>query len=108
MCQIKRRSFLGSAAMILGGDMAARKKERDHSHGETHEHESSDAVRHQISAISLMTETANRFLAALDPEQQAKATFPFDDDQRMDWHYIPKERKGLPLREMTPFQKHLA
>ena len=26
----------------------------------------------------------------------------------MDWHYIPKERKGLTLREMSPYQKHLA
>jgi hypothetical protein len=26
----------------------------------------------------------------------------------MNWHFIPKERKGLPLREMTPYQKHLA
>jgi hypothetical protein len=55
-----------------------------------------------------MIETANRFLSALDPEQRAKATFKFDDDERMNWHFIPKERKGLPLREMTPHQKHLA
>jgi hypothetical protein len=26
----------------------------------------------------------------------------------MDCHYIPKARKGLPLREMAPYQKHLA
>ena len=26
----------------------------------------------------------------------------------MDWHFIPKERKGLPLREMTSHQRHLA
>jgi hypothetical protein len=26
----------------------------------------------------------------------------------MNWHFIPKERKGLPLREMKPYQKHLA
>jgi hypothetical protein len=55
-----------------------------------------------------MTECANRFLAALDANQRGKATFPFDTDERMNWHFIPKERKGLPLREMTPYQKHLA
>ena len=55
-----------------------------------------------------MTETANRFLAALSPEQQAKATFSFGDDERMNWHFIPRERKGLPLREMNAYQKHLA
>jgi len=55
-----------------------------------------------------MTECANRFLAALDDNQRGKASFPFDADERMNWHFIPKERKGLPLREMTPYQKHLA
>lgn len=57
---------------------------------------------------SLMAECANRFLAGLDPSQRSKATFPFDADERMNWHFIPKERKGLPLREMTAYQKHLA
>ena len=59
-------------------------------------------------AVSLMSECANRFLAALDDNQRGKASFPFDADERMNWHFIPKERKGLPLREMTPYQKHLA
>lgn len=55
-----------------------------------------------------MTECANRFLNALDANQRGKATFPFETEERMNWHYIPKERKGLPLRDMTPYQKHLA
>src|SRR5260370_40885814 len=59
-------------------------------------------------AASRMTECANRFLAALDANQRGKATFPFQSDERLNWHFIPKERKGLPLREMTPYQKHLA
>jgi hypothetical protein len=63
---------------------------------------------HVEHAVSLMTECANRFLAALDANQRGKATFPFDADERMNWHFIPKERKGLSLREMTPYQKHLA
>ena len=63
---------------------------------------------HRIHAASLMTECANRFLAALDANQRGRATFPFDAEERLNWHFIPKERKGLPLREMTPYQKHLA
>jgi uncharacterized protein DUF3500 len=63
---------------------------------------------HGVHAASLMTECANRFLAALDADQRGKAMFPFDTDERMNWHFIPKERKGLPLREMKPYQKHLA
>ena len=55
-----------------------------------------------------MSECANRFLASLDGNQRARATFPFDADERLNWHFIPKERKGLALREMTAYQKHLA
>jgi hypothetical protein len=63
---------------------------------------------HRVRAASLMTECANRFLAALDANQRGKATFSFETDERMNWHFIPRERKGLPLREMMPYQKHLA
>jgi hypothetical protein len=56
----------------------------------------------------VMSEAANHFLASLSTEQSAKARFPFADEERFDWHYIPKERKGLPLLEMQPYQKHLA
>jgi hypothetical protein len=59
-------------------------------------------------AASLMTDCASRFLAALNADQRRKAIFAFDSDERLNWHFIPKERKGLPLREMTPYQKHLA
>jgi hypothetical protein len=104
MCQIKRRSFLGSSAAVVGGGFAAAST----SHGQDRKKSTASGVQHHGHGISLMTETANRFLAALDPEQRNKATFPFADDERMDWHYIPKERKGLTLREMTPYQKHLA
>jgi hypothetical protein len=55
-----------------------------------------------------LSDSANAFLASLTPEQQQKARFTFADDERLNWHFIPKERKGLPLREMTPTQKHLA
>jgi hypothetical protein len=55
-----------------------------------------------------MSDTAKRFLASLTPEQSGRATFKFEDDERMNWHFIPKERKGLPLKDMTSAQKHLA
>ena len=66
------------------------------------------AAYNRTNSASVMTETANRFLASLTAEQKAKATFKFDDAERMNWFYVPIERKGLPLREMSPYQKHLA
>src|SRR5438445_5460318 len=55
-----------------------------------------------------MADAANNFLAALNPEQKTKATYEFKDDERFDWHFIPKARKGLPFKEMTPPQRLLA
>ncbi|PYT29811.1 MAG: hypothetical protein DMG57_10450 [Acidobacteria bacterium] len=55
-----------------------------------------------------MTQAARHFLASLTPEQQAKATFPFRSEERLNWHFIPRERKGLPLLDMTPPQRDLA
>ena len=60
------------------------------------------------NSVKTMTETAKRFLSSLTPDQTSKATFKFEEDERMNWHFIPKERKGLPLKDMTAMQKHLA
>jgi hypothetical protein len=55
-----------------------------------------------------MARAANNLLASLEAEQKAKATFQFADDERLNWHFVPRARKGLSLLEMTPPQKHLA
>jgi hypothetical protein len=66
------------------------------------------AAYSRMHTPGIMAEAAKAFLASLDPEQRARATFQFQDDERFDWHYIPKERKGLPFKDMTAEQKHLA
>ena len=55
-----------------------------------------------------MADAARNLLAALTSEQKSKATYEFKDDQRFYWHFIPRERKGLPFKEMTPAQQRLA
>lgn len=55
-----------------------------------------------------MAQAANNFLAALTPEQKAKADFEFKDVERTNWHFIPRARKGLPIKEMTQEQRLLA
>ncbi|MCB1276416.1 DUF3500 domain-containing protein [Prosthecobacter sp.] len=56
----------------------------------------------QMSAI------ANVFLSALSAEQKSKASFEFGSEERENWHFIPRERKGLPMKEMSPQQRLLA
>jgi hypothetical protein len=63
---------------------------------------------YRINSSTVMTQAAQHFLASLTAEQRAKAAFTFQEDERLNWHYIPKERKGLPLLDMTMAQKALA
>ena len=55
-----------------------------------------------------LASAAGHFLASLTPEQTAKAVIAFDDEERFNWHYIPRPRKGLPFKEMSATQRHLA
>jgi Protein of unknown function (DUF3500) len=55
-----------------------------------------------------MADAAERFIAALDEKQKAIATFPYSSPERFNWHWIPRERKGLPFKAMTPEQRALA
>jgi hypothetical protein len=63
---------------------------------------------HAQSPGAAMVEAANNFVATLTTEQQAKAVFELKSDERVNWHFIPKARNGLPFAEMTPSQRHLA
>lgn len=56
----------------------------------------------QMSAI------ARVFLASLAPEQKARAVFEFGAEERENWHFIPRERLGLPMKELNPQQRLLA
>lgn len=59
-------------------------------------------------AADAMAKAAQGFLSTLSPEQKAKATYRFSDDQRLDWHFVPLDRKGLPLKEMNDTQRKAA
>src|SRR6185436_20894327 len=54
-----------------------------------------------------MATAGKNFLDALNAEQRAKALVEFKSDERFDWNFIPKDRKGLPFKEMTSTQQGL-
>lgn len=66
----------------------------------------SDAAMERASANMAMA--AQNFWAALTPELQSKAGFPFDNEERFNWHFIPRERKGITWNDMSPAQQALA
>lgn len=45
------------------------------------------------------------FLGRLDDGQRRVATFTFDDDERHDWHYLPRTRNGLPVAALDGDQR---
>jgi len=59
-------------------------------------------------AVDEMADAATKFLSSLKPEQAAKASFKLKDDERQNWHFIPKARNGLPIKDMTEDQRKLA
>ena len=55
-----------------------------------------------------MAQAANAFLAALDSGKRVKANLPFNSAERLDWHFIPRERQGLPFKEMSSEERQAA
>jgi hypothetical protein len=54
-----------------------------------------------------MSAAANAWLASLDNARREQAEFDFSDTERLNWGFVPKPRKGLPFKEMTPAQNRL-
>jgi len=95
-----RRSVILAALAILAvasPRLSAHDGPEDHKHGDP-----------SAKAALEMAHAATNLWAALTDEQKAKVGFGFKDDQRYDWHFIPRVRKGLPWKEMTPAQRALA
>lgn len=59
-----------------------------------------------------MASAADKFLATLNEKQKAKATYEYDDKERLNWHFVPLQdnkknptRLGVRMQEMTEAQK---
>jgi hypothetical protein len=100
-----RRRFLHSAMGLAGlpllkfgvtteNDFLDQSKDHTHSN-------------HSMHSGHLMSEAADAFLNSLTADQRAKAAFAFEDEQRFDWHFIPRPRKGIPFKELDPAQRLL-
>lgn len=65
-----------------------------------------------IIAINSMAQNAapaaNKFISTLDSTQRLRTLYPFDIDERYNFHYIPKERKGIMINDLNEAQKQAA
>jgi hypothetical protein len=55
-----------------------------------------------------MTAAATRYLGTLAAAERERGTWPLDDEARFDWHFVPREREGLPLKDMSAEQRAAA
>lgn len=54
------------------------------------------------SARTAMARAAAVFIQSLEPAQRRGATFPFGHDERLNWHYVPRRRAGVAIKDMSP------
>lgn len=59
-------------------------------------------------AETLSATVAKQFLSTLDEAQKTKAQLPFTGDERENFRYTPRDRAGLPFKEMSEEQKSTA
>ncbi|HZN99899.1 MAG TPA: DUF3500 domain-containing protein [Burkholderiales bacterium] len=54
------------------------------------------------SPAAKMRASVERVLASLPEKSRAQAMRPFEDRDRTDWHYTPRSRNGVSLKELDP------
>lgn len=55
-----------------------------------------------------MLDGALLFLGSLTSEQEGRVTYPLSSEERFNWHYIPRPRRGLSFKEMDGSQQKFA
>ena len=55
-----------------------------------------------------MADAAQTYLGSLEDEQRARGTWSMDAEQRFDWHFVPRERYGVRLKDMNGEQRSAA
>jgi hypothetical protein len=54
------------------------------------------------AAAATVTAAAQAFLATLDAGERPAASLPFSSEERLNWGYVPRERRGLAVGQMRP------
>jgi hypothetical protein len=52
-----------------------------------------------------MATLVTAFVDTLSAAQRRQASSPFDDGERFNWHYVPRERAGVPIEQISAASK---
>ena len=61
----------------------------------------------RLALTEQMVNSTNKFLQSLSSEQRQRVEYSFTDEERLNWHFIPRTRQGLPLKDMNDNQTDL-
>ncbi|MBA4031633.1 MAG: hypothetical protein C0478_12190 [Planctomyces sp.] len=89
--EFNRRLFLGAMAVGLGASRFSSSKLWA----------KETAAAQPAVAGPKVVAAAGKFLQSLSDEQRGLVQFSFDAPERLNWHFIPKPRKGIKLRALT-------
>ena len=79
--------------------------ERDHGH--YHMRSIVAAASLLLLAAATTIDPLRAFLSSLSPSIRQKALVRFSDEERFDWHYFPRSRRGVPLGDLNERQTSL-
>lgn len=63
------------------------------------------AQQARIELTRQMVDVTNDFLASLSEFQRGKGVYEFDDEERLNWHFIPRDRNGVVYKSMNGAQR---
>jgi hypothetical protein len=66
------------------------------------------SVQEALEPAPGMAAAANSFLSALDPPKRAKVRVAFNSGERLNWGFVPRERRGVSIREMSSEERRAA
>jgi Protein of unknown function (DUF3500) len=102
-----RREFLQSALGIAGVSLLGfRSGSASESPAFRMTHSQVHSAEAGHSAV-MMSSAAGAFINSLSSDQRGRAMFAFDDEQRFDWHFIPRARRGIPFKDLDSSQRLL-
>ena len=67
-----------------------------------------NAQQARIDLTQEMVEATNAFVSSLSVQQRNNGIYTFEDEERFNWHFIPRDRKGVPFRSMSDSQRAAA
>ncbi|MEZ6067042.1 MAG: DUF3500 domain-containing protein [Planctomycetaceae bacterium] len=60
----------------------------------------------EVSIGESMSAAGKAYIDTLDGKQRRSGHWKYDDERRVGWHFVPKDkRKGVEIKQMTPEQR---